>query len=48
MCNNLCDSNKDKINYVNIIDSIVKQGTFDKSIFTKTSDGLIHTIHNGS
>ena len=24
----------------------IKQGTFDKSLFTKTSKGLIHTIYN--
>ena len=34
------------INLVKIINGQIKQGTFDKGIFTKTSQGLIHTICN--
>ena len=33
-------------NIVEIIGGVVKQGTFDKGIFTKTSSGLIHVINN--
>jgi len=33
-------------NMVEIIEGVVKQGTFDKGLFTKTSKGLIHTIYN--
>ena len=36
----------DEKNIVEIIEGVVKQGTFDKSLFTKTSKGLIHTICN--
>ena len=31
---------------VEIIEGVIKQGTFDKGLFTKTSKGLIHTIYN--
>jgi len=41
------DNNEDdNINIVNIIQGSITKGTFDKSIFTRTSIGLIHTIHN--
>ena len=33
-------------NMVEIIEGVVKQGAFDKGLFTKTSKGLIHTINN--
>jgi DNA-directed RNA polymerase II subunit RPB1 len=33
-------------NMVEIIEGVIKQGTFDKGLFTKTSKGLIHTIYN--
>ena len=33
-------------NMVEIIEGVVKQGAFDKGLFTKTSKGLIHTIYN--
>jgi len=46
MENNKCESEKDVINFVNIVNGIIKTGTFDKSLFTKTSKGLIHTIFN--
>ena len=46
MGNNKCDSKEDKVNFIKIIEGVIKQGTFDKSIFTKTSKGLIHTIFN--
>jgi DNA-directed RNA polymerase II subunit RPB1 len=36
----------DEKNIVEIISGVVTQGTFDKSLFTKTSKGLIHTINN--
>jgi len=36
----------DEKNIVEIINGSVKQGTFDKGLFTKTSIGLIHTINN--
>tara|TARA_B100001093_G_scaffold520071_1_gene612461 strand:- start:1734 stop:5024 length:3291 start_codon:yes stop_codon:yes gene_type:complete len=36
----------DKINLVQIINGMIKKGTFDKNLFTKTSKGLIHTIFN--
>jgi len=36
----------EKINIVKIVNGIIKQGTFDKGLFTKTSKGLIHTIYN--
>jgi len=41
-----CDDKSDTINYIKIIDGNIHQGTFDKSLFTKTSQGLIHTIYN--
>tara|TARA_Y100000389_G_scaffold183613_2_gene201283 strand:- start:3164 stop:7708 length:4545 start_codon:yes stop_codon:yes gene_type:complete len=34
------------VNIVKIVDGIIKQGTFDKGLFSKTSKGLIHTIYN--
>ncbi len=46
MGNNICDDDKDIINFVNIINGVVESGTFDKTLFTKTSKGLIHTIFN--
>ena len=36
----------DNINVVKIVNGIIKQGTFDKGLFSKTSKGLIHTIYN--
>lgn len=36
----------DEKNIVEIIEGVITQGTFDKSLFTKTSKGLIHTIYN--
>ena len=36
----------DIINIVKIVNGIIKQGTFDKGLFTQTSKGLIHTIYN--
>jgi len=36
----------DEKNIVEILGGVVKQGTFDKGLFTKTSIGLIHTINN--
>jgi DNA-directed RNA polymerase II subunit RPB1 len=33
-------------NMVEIIGGVIKQGAFDKGLFTKTSKGLIHTIYN--
>ena len=33
-------------NMVEIIEGVIKQGAFDKGLFTKTSKGLIHTIYN--
>jgi len=36
----------DQINIVKIINGSIKQGTFDKGMFSKTSKGLIHTIFN--
>lgn len=35
-----------QINLVKIVNGVIKQGTFDKSLFSKTSKGLIHTIFN--
>ena len=35
-----------EMNFINIINGDIKNGTFDKGIFTKTSKGLIHTICN--
>ncbi len=34
------------VNIIKIVDGIIQQGTFDKSLFSKTSKGLIHTIYN--
>jgi DNA-directed RNA polymerase II subunit RPB1 len=42
----LLSKNNDKVNIVKIVNGIIKQGTFDKGLFTKTSKGLIHTIFN--
>ena len=36
----------DNINIIKIVNGIIKQGTFDKGMFSKTSKGLIHTIYN--
>jgi DNA-directed RNA polymerase II subunit RPB1 len=41
----LQDHNK-TINIVKIVSGMITQGTFDKSLFSKTSKGLIHTINN--
>uniref|UniRef100_A0A6C0D0H6 DNA-directed RNA polymerase II subunit RPB1 n=1 Tax=viral metagenome TaxID=1070528 RepID=A0A6C0D0H6_9ZZZZ len=38
--------NDDIINIVKIVNGSIKQGTFDKGLFTQTSKGLIHTIYN--
>ena len=46
MENGLCEDNKDKKNYVKIIEGMLTQGGLDKGLFTKTSKGLIHTIFN--
>ena len=35
-----------RANIVKIVNGIIKQGTFDKGLFSKTSKGLIHTIYN--
>ena len=35
-----------KMNLVKIFNGHIKQGTFDKNLFSKTSKGLIHTICN--
>ena len=35
-----------RINIVKIVNGMIKQGTFDKNMFSKTSKGLIHTICN--
>jgi len=40
------EDSTDIINFVKIINGIVKQGAFNKSLFTKMSRGLIHTIYN--
>jgi DNA-directed RNA polymerase II subunit RPB1 len=37
---------KESENYIKIINGIVKQGRWDKDIFTKTSRGLVHVIFN--
>ena len=43
------DDDKDDImNFIKIINGDIKQGTFNKSLFTKMSKGLIHTIFNDS
>ena len=39
-------SNNSAINLVKIVKGMITQGTFDKSLFSKTSKGLIHTINN--
>ena len=44
--NGLLSKNNDKINIVKIVNGLIKQGTFDKGMFSKTSKGLIHTIFN--
>jgi len=46
MGNNMCDSKNDIQNYIKIINGELLQGGLDKSLFTKTSKGLIHTIYN--
>ena len=46
MENGLVDDVRDITNYIKIFNGEVKQGTFDKSLFTKMSKGLIHTIYN--
>jgi len=38
--------NNDIINIVHIVNGVIQKGTFDKSLFSKTSKGLIHTITN--
>ncbi len=38
--------NNNIINIIKIIKGDIKQGTFDKGMFSKTSKGLIHTIYN--
>ena len=40
------NNDDDDMNIVTIIEGNIIKGTFDKGIFTKTSIGLIHTIHN--
>ena len=40
------EDENDIINFVKIINGVVKQGVFNKSLFTKMSKGLIHTIFN--
>ena len=42
----LINQNNDKINIVEIVNGLIKKGTFDKGLFSKTSKGLIHTIYN--
>ena len=42
----LLGENTNKINLIKIINGMIKQGTFDKDLFSKTSKGLIHTIFN--
>jgi len=42
----LLSENNDKINIVKILNGSIKQGVFDKGLFTETSKGLIHTIFN--
>ena len=36
----------EKVNIVKIVNGVIKHGTFDKGLFSKTSKGLIHTIYN--
>ena len=38
--------NNETINIVSIVNGLIQHGTFDKSLFSKTSKGLIHTIFN--
>tara|TARA_Y100000590_G_scaffold155286_1_gene178510 strand:- start:266 stop:4819 length:4554 start_codon:yes stop_codon:yes gene_type:complete len=40
------DDDTNITNFVKILNGVVKQGAFDKSLFTKMSKGLIHTIYN--
>ena len=42
---NIVKHNKE-INIVEILNGVIKSGTFDKDLFTRTSKGLIHTIYN--
>jgi len=42
----LIKKHNNEINLVEIVNGEIKKGTFDKSLFTKTSKGLIHTIYN--
>ena len=42
----LLSDHNDQINVVKIKNGQIKQGTFDKGLFSKTSKGLIHTIFN--
>jgi len=44
--NELMRKHNEEINLVEIVNGAIKRGTFDKSLFTKTSKGLIHTIYN--
>jgi DNA-directed RNA polymerase II subunit RPB1 len=44
--NQLVKDNNNKINNIKIENGKIIHGTFDKSIFSKTSKGLIHTIFN--
>ena len=44
--NELMRKHNEEINLVEIINGVIKRGTFDKTLFTKTSKGLIHTIYN--
>ena len=46
MNNMMGEDKSDTANYVKIIGGILEQGTLDKSLFTKVSKGLIHTIYN--
>jgi len=43
---NLLKKYNDMMNNVSIRNGTIARGTFDKSIFSKTSKGLIHTIYN--
>ena len=38
--------NNNYMNIVTIVNGTIKNGTFDKNMFSKTSKGLIHTINN--
>tara|TARA_B100000900_G_scaffold416245_1_gene450518 strand:- start:195 stop:4769 length:4575 start_codon:yes stop_codon:yes gene_type:complete len=42
----ILSDNTNKINIIKIVNGEIKQGTFDKGLFSKTSKGLIHTIYN--